>query len=66
MDGSCCEWRKSKLNVKFVKLVVKQESDICNAAHYRLSEVKEKGFFLLLFCCVTVSVLGADIWGRER
>ena len=40
---------------KFVKLVVKQESDICNAAHYQLSGVKEKGSFLLLFCYVTPS-----------
>ena len=51
---------------KFVKLVVKEESDICNAAHYRLSGVKEKRIFLLLFCYVTVSVLRAGIWGRER
>ena len=50
---------------KFVKLVVKEESDICNAVHYRLTGVKEKGFFLLLFCYVTVSVLRAGIWGRE-
>ena len=34
---------------KFVKLVVKEESDICNAAHYRLSGVKEKGFFYYYF-----------------
>ena len=34
---------------KFVKLVVKQESDICNAAHYRLSGVKEKDLFCYYF-----------------
>ena len=33
---------------KFVKLVVKQESDICNAAYHRLSGVKEKGFFIII------------------
>ena len=33
---------------KFVKIVVKQESDISNAAHHRLSGVKEKGFFFII------------------
>ena len=33
---------------KFVKLVVNQGSDICNAAHYRLNVVKEKVFFIII------------------
>ena len=31
-----------------VKLVVNQMSEICNAAHYRLSGVKEKRIFFIV------------------
>ena len=54
------------LMLMFVKLVVNQMSEICNAAHYRLSGVNEKGFFLLLICYAKVSVFRAGIWGRKR
>ena len=32
----------------FVKLVVNQMSEICNAAHYRLSGVKKRIFFFII------------------
>ena len=35
----------------FVKLVVNQMSEICNAAHYRLSGAKEKDFFIINLLC---------------
>ena len=51
---------------KFVKLVVKEESDICNAAHYRLSGVKEKRiFFVIILLCNSQCFEGWYL-GRER
>ena len=51
---------------KFVKLVVNQESDICNATHYRLSGVKEVSSFNFYFQCYTCKLAGEIVLAKAK